>query len=107
MKYKVSIISLTCLINFSCSTITTHNVTFGHPYSGTEVAIKNFPCRTVNSMNYSMLNFPFVFLDMPFSFVFLDMPFSFVLDTVLLPVDLFVSPKIGRKFTTEHDDKCV
>ena len=98
MKYKNSIILLMCIINFSCSTVKTHNVTFGHPYIGTEDAVKNFPCRTVNSMNYAMLNFPFVFL---------DMPFSFVLDTVLLPIDLLVSPKIERKFTTGHDKQCV
>jgi len=98
MKYKISIFLLMCLLNFSCSTVTTHNVTFGHPYSGTEDAVKNFPCRTVSSMNYAMLNFPFVFL---------DMPFSFVLDTILLPVDILVSPKVERKFTTVHDKKCV
>ncbi len=97
MKYKNSIFLLICLFNFSCSTITTHNVAFGHPYSGTEDAVKNFPCRTVNSMNYAMLTFPFVVL---------DMPFSLVLDTVLLPVDLLVTPKIERKFTTVHDKKC-
>lgn len=98
MKYKNSIFLLMCIFNFSCSTVTTHNVTFGHAYSGTEDAVKNFPCRTVNSMNYAMLNFPFVFL---------DMPLSFVLDTVLLPVDILVSPKVERKFTTVHDKKCV
>ncbi len=98
MKYKNSIFLLMCFFNFSCSTITTHNVTFGHPYSGTEDAVKNFPCRTVNSTNYALLNFPFVVL---------DMPFSFVLDTVLLPVDILVTPKIERKFTTIHDKKCL
>jgi len=96
MKYKISIL-LMCLFNFSCSTITTHNVTFGHPYSGTEDAVTNFPCRTVNSMNYAMLTFPFVVL---------DMPFSLLLDTVLLPVDILVAPKIERKFTIVDDKKC-
>jgi uncharacterized protein YceK len=98
MKYKKSIISIMCLFTFSCSTVTTHNITFGHPYSGTEDAVKNFPCRTVNSMNYAMMNFPFVVL---------DMPFSFLLDTVLLPVDLIITPKVERKFTTFHDNECV
>jgi uncharacterized protein YceK len=97
MKYKNSIFLLICLFNFSCSSITTHNVAVGHPYSGTEDAVKNFPCRTVNSMNYAMLTFPFVVL---------DVPFSLVLDTVLLPVDLLVTPKIERKFTTVKDRKC-
>jgi len=97
MKYRNTIVFLMCLFSFSCSTIKTHNVAVGHPYSGTEDAVKNFPCRTINSMNYAMLTFPFVVL---------DMPFSFVLDTVLLPVDLLVTPKIERKFTTVHDKKC-
>ncbi len=97
MKYKNIIILFICLFNFACSSIKTHHVAVGHPYSGTEDSVKNFPCRTVNSMNYAMLTFPFVLL---------DMPFSFVLDTVLLPVDLVVSPKIARKFTTVHDNKC-
>jgi uncharacterized protein YceK len=86
-----------CSLNFSCSSITTHNVAVGHPYSGTEDSVKNFPCRTVNSMNYAMLTFPFVVL---------DIPFSFVVDTVLLPVDLIVTPKIERKFTVVKDRKC-
>ena len=97
MKYKSLIVLLLCLLNFSCSSITTHNVAVGHPFSGTEDSVKNFPCRTVNSMNYAMLTFPFVVL---------DMPFSLALDTLLLPVDLFVTPKIEREFTTVHDRKC-
>jgi uncharacterized protein YceK len=97
MKYKKSIVLLTCIFNFSCSSITTHNVAVGHPYSGTEDSIKNFPCRTVNSMNYAMLTFPFVVL---------DIPFSLVLDTILLPVDLIATPKIERRFTTVRDRKC-
>jgi uncharacterized protein YceK len=97
MKYKNTIVFLMCLFSFSSSSVTTHNVSVGHPYSGTEDSVKNFPCRTVNSMNYAMLTFPFVVL---------DVPFSFVLDTVLLPVDLLVSPKIERKFTTVHDKEC-
>ena len=97
MKYKSLIVLIMCSLNFSCSSITTHNVAVGHPYSGTEDSVKNFPCRTVNSMNYAMLTFPFVVL---------DIPFSFVVDTVLLPVDLIVTPKIERKFTVVKDRKC-
>jgi len=48
-------------------------------------------------MNYAMLTFPFVVL---------DMPFSLLLDTVLLPVDILVAPKIERKFTIVDDKKC-
>jgi uncharacterized protein YceK len=97
VKYKILIVLIMCSLNFSCSSITTHNVAVGHPYSGTEDSVKNFPCRTVNSMNYAMLTFPFVVL---------DIPFSFVVDTVLLPVDLIVTPKIERKFTVVKDRKC-
>jgi len=87
-----------CFLNASCSTIQTHNITFGHPYNGTEDAVKTFPCRAVNSTNYALLNFPFVVL---------DMPFSFVMDTILLPVDLLVKPKIDREFTVVNDRKCI
>jgi uncharacterized protein YceK len=97
VKYKILISLLLCSFNFSCSSITTHNVAVGHPYSGIEDSVKNFPCRTVNSMNYAMLTFPFVAL---------DIPFSFILDTVLLPADLLVTAKIERKFTTVYDKKC-
>lgn len=98
MKYKILILLLMCLFNVSCSTIKTHNVSFGHPYSGTEDSVKNFPCRAVNSTNYALLNFPFVVL---------DMPFSLVMDTLLLPVDVFVTPKIDRNFMVVNDSKCI
>ena len=45
-------------------------------------------------MNYAMLTFPFVVI---------DMPFYFVIDTVLLPIDLLVTPKIERDFTVVYD----
>ncbi|QUM80361.1 YceK/YidQ family lipoprotein [Moritella sp. 5] len=97
MKYKVLIL-LMCLLNVSCSTIKTHNVTFGHPYSGTEDAVKNFPCRVIYSTHTALVDFPFIVL---------DMPFSFVLDTILLPVDLFVKPKLDRELTVVNDRKCI
>jgi uncharacterized protein YceK len=98
MKNKNLLALLLCVFTFSCSSIKTHNVSFGHPYSGTEDSVKNFPCRTVNSTNYALLNFPFVVL---------DMPLSFVIDTLLLPIDLTHTPKVEREFTTVYDRKCL
>ena len=98
MKYKILFLLLTSLFTSSCSSIKTHDITFGHPYSGTEDSVKNFPCRSLNSINYALFPFPFIVL---------DMPLSFIIDTVLLPVDIFYTAKIDRKFTTMDDIKCI
>jgi uncharacterized protein YceK len=74
-----------------------HGLTYGHPYAGTQQALSNYSCRTQWSYHYSLLPYPFIVL---------DIPASLLIDTVLLPLDIFIEPKVERKFAIFIDNDC-
>jgi uncharacterized protein YceK len=76
-------ILLSMVILTGCSSLEIHTSDWGHPYLGTEFAVKELPC----SLGLSGMAF---FIPAPF--VLADIPATFLLDTLLLPADVVVSP---------------
>ena len=73
-----------------CSSIHTHiiNNDWGHPYSGTETAVRGLPCGLAISV---------MGLFLPVPFMLADTPLSFVVDTLLLPADIAMTPRRARE----------
>lgn len=75
-----------------CSSLGIHASDWGHPYLGTEFAVKKLPCTLVNSGSD---------LFAPVPFVLADIPLTFVIDTLLLPADAVVTPARSRHVAIE------
>lgn len=78
-----------------CSSLQVHEDDWGHPYGGTEKAVKALPCGLAIS---SMALF------LPAPFILADVPASLVVDTVLLPADLLMPVKRPRATVTRWSE---
>ena len=74
-----------------CSSLAVHSDDWGHPYAGTQLAANSLAPHLAQSA---------IVLFIPAPFIILDVPFSFVVDTALLPADLFIQPKKTRDDVT-------
>ena len=85
-----------------CSSLLTHttNNDWGHPYAGTEKAVRGLPCGLAISI---------MGLFLPVPFMLADTPLSFVVDTLLLPADIVMTPRRAREEATlgnQYLDTC-
>ncbi len=72
-----------------CSSLIIHaNDDWGHPYAGTEHAARGLPCGLAVSV---------MGLFLPVPFMLADVPLSFVVDTLLLPADIVMTPRRARE----------
>jgi len=95
---RLGTIAICLLAIQACSSISAHwGEEFGHPYSGTQSAFSSSPCTLAVSSTALFLPAPFIIV---------DIPLSAILDTLLLPADLVITPGSSRKDVIYTAEKC-
>jgi uncharacterized protein YceK len=83
-----------------CSSLLIHvnpDNDWGHPYAGTEKAARGLPCGLAMSI---------MGLFLPVPFMLADVPLSFVVDTLLLPADIVMTPRRVREDVAVGNQYC-
>jgi uncharacterized protein YceK len=87
-RFQFRLLATTLVIFLpGCSSLNAHNDDWGHPYAGTQLAANGLKPHLAQSA---------IVLFIPAPFIILDVPFSLVMDTILLPADIFIKPKKAR-----------